>query len=210
MVAAAVVAAHVGRKQRELRASLQEAKEAEERLERTGRFDQVLDQLSPNGELLDAHDLETVLKATFHVRQPNPFAMRRVLNLVEHKDGYFPPDAVLDGVEMYHEYMEMEARIEQIFRNYNKAKDGNLTKKEVGRVLQDEERKNKKRAAKGMAITLIVSPQDVDAVIKKADTSGNGRIDRSELLSAFEAWEVIALEKMELKQMASCGGCLIL
>lgn len=210
MASAAAATSASRRHQLKLQRSWQREKEAEAKAALRSRAAQVLDQLSPDGQYLEINDLPIFLRQTFQVRKPDQDALQRVENLDVDDDGRLDRHALVVVAEKYQEYMNKKEMIEDIFQRYNKARDGQLTKREVYRMLQDQERRNNDRYAKGMAITLIVSPDELNCIMIKADASGNGKIDRSELLTAMEVWERLAQEKLHLKQTTACGGCVIL
>ena len=141
---------------------------------------------------LDEHDVQVVADATTkNTSRPSLLSKQALVN----------------SVSFYKEYTSQTKMVEEIFKNYNRAGDGKITKGELLRLLQDKERKAN-RAANGVAITLVVSPKDVKYVIEQADANGDGCISRAELLPALAAWDRLAHLKMEQKQMAAC--CVIL
>eukprot|EP00797_Seminavis_robusta_P036931 Sro95_g049270.2 (149) ;mRNA; r:52392-52838 len=118
-----------------------------------------------------------------------------------------PKEALVHAVIKYEEYVSQRKMVNSMFEKYDKAGRGKLGRSELLRLLQDKERKSH-RAAKGVAIMLVVSTKDLEYILEQADADRDGHISRAELLPALAAWDELARLKMEQKQMAAC--CIIL
>lgn len=212
-VAAATSASRCQRRQRAIKLRAQRrAKIASERKELKERTSEVFEDFTNGSETsaLDQSELEAFLHETLQTRQLDENAAQMVANATSKEtdgSGILSKRAIVKSVNCYKQYISQRKMIEDVFKKYNKTGDGKLTSRELLRLLQDQENKAN-RAANGVAITLVVSPKDLDSIVNQADSNRDGRISRAELLPALAAWDKLAHLKMEQKQMAAC--CVIL
>lgn len=214
-MASAAAASSAGRWRRHDQAvmalSMQRAKDEEVKRHYRAKAMHLLHDMSPDGEFLDAPQFKDFMQETMDDYHLDPHALKMAkytadhYNLQETRDGYYSIAALLNSIYSYREYMSKRRFVLQTFHTYNRAGDGKMTKVELKRVLQDKERKSH-RDAMGLSIMLVVSPQDMDYILKTTTGKSNGRISHAELLPALALWERLAQEKLVEKQQASCVG----
>lgn len=118
----------------------------------------------------------------------------------------FNKPAMMDAIQKYGLYLRKRDEIKALFDEFDIDNDGLLSHKELQSALQERER-TANRSVCGIRTELIVSQEDVEFILRQADTEGDGMIDRAEVLPALAAWEELAesrLEEMEREGVCSC------
>jgi len=174
------------------------------------RTGEKFEKLSEDGMWLMESQIEELLALAMMKKQHRlePDAVQLVVDTArrsQEKDGLDPPSHLegamakkhlVKAVEKYGEFIQKSERIDEVFQKFDKNKDGYLSKKELTKMLQDYERKCN-RSKNGIAIQLMVAPDDVDWIIEESDSDNTGTIDQAEYLPAIAAWEELAQMKLE-------------
>lgn len=182
------------------------------------RTGEKFDELSEDGMWLMESQIEELLALAMRKKEHKlePDAVQLVVDTThrsQEKDGLTPPSHMagalakkhlVKAVEKYGEFIQNADKIDEVFQKFDKNKDGYLSHKQLTKMLQDYERKQN-RAKNGVAIRLMVMPEDVDWIIEESDSDNTGMINQAEYLPAIAAWEEIAQMKME-----DSGKCVVM
>jgi Ca2+-binding EF-hand superfamily protein len=121
----------------------------------------------------------------------------------------FSKPAMMHAIQKYGLYLRKRDEINTIFEKFDIDKDGYLSRMELKQALQERER-TANRAVNGIHIELFVAEDDLDFILKEADSEGDGMIDKAEVLPALAAWEDLALEELVELENAGVCSCIIL
>lgn len=214
----AAVSSHA-RVQREVERTVLLRKLSENRRALNSRTGHAFDELSHDGTWLTESQIEELLAISMRKRKGGrlqPDAIQLVVDTAhrsQEKERLTPPSNLGDkgavakahivrAVEMYGEYINNAKRIDDVFKKYDKGKDGYLSKKELMKLLADYELKQT-RSKNGFVIRVVVTSEDIDWIIDQVDRDQNGMISQAEYLPAIAAWEEVA--KLKLEGRSGCG-----
>lgn len=116
-------------------------------------------------------------------------------------------EALKRAIEKYSEYILRKKEIDQIFKQFDKNRVGEMNRKELKRMLEAHERKVT-RAVHGVVINLMVDDDDIDVILEESDIDKDGKIGPTEVLTAIAAWEQIV--QLELKKREEQSCCIVL
>jgi hypothetical protein len=197
---------------------------------RNATASKVFDSLANSEGRLDEHQVETFLEIALlihkdkldaeAVRLVTDTAIRSrrssVVNHDHHHDSSnttastsFSKPAMMHAIQKYGLYLRKRDEINTIFEKFDIDKDGYLSRMELKQALQERER-TANRAVNGVHFELFVGEDDLDFILKEADSEGDGMIDKAEVLPALAAWEDLALEQLVELEKAGICSCIIL
>jgi Ca2+-binding EF-hand superfamily protein len=222
MSAAAATSRKRMQKQKSIRRARNACRRKAER--RNALASKVFDSLSNSEGRLDKDQVEIFLETSLliHKNKLDAEAVRLVTDTARRssadKNGTdadsatstsFSKPAMMHAFQKYGLYLRKRDEINTIFDKFDVNKDGYLSRIELKQALEERER-TANRAVCGIVTKLFVSEDDLDFILKEADSEGDGMIDRAEVLPALAAWEELAEGYLEEMEKAGVCGCSIL
>ena len=228
---ASAAAVTTGRRRRLRQEAIQE-----ERRKTSERSREVFDKLSHDGEYLSESQVPDFLAQTLMIRDKNrldPHAVQLVIDMAREKKQMelnndeaattatmttstttkpgstvmLAKGRLLKAAQKYGSYARQAKKIDQIFAEFDKNKDGMLSRDELKRALKAHEQ-NANRSVNGIVTYLVIDDNDIDFILQNCDVEGDGYISRNELLPVIATWEQMALYEIEQRENATC--CMIL
>lgn len=179
----------------------------------------MFDQMSEDGDWLLKGQIDRYLEKTLKIdgdmlEEDAVILVANTARRMQEKERLTPPpkktgaigkNALVTLLEKYGVFLAKSKEINGMHDKFAKEEKGYLSRDELGKMLQDYERKEPRSRA-GLVVNLSVLESDINWIMEQSDVDGDGKIGRAECLPAVVAWE----ERVEMRLKETSSSCVIL